>query len=182
MCSAVEGVLSDAALQQPLSEAAVAESISTVQALVAVGCSVSGQLHSAVQCSSGRGRVRVLLACGADPFELDESGLTAMHYAASYCASDEVNAAESDMLLDDNTVPVNVLNIQDLYNAAGRSSKRLVNYIDGNSASTPLHFVARRSTASSVQKLLQLGADATVLDSNERNALHIACEYRCARQ
>jgi ankyrin repeat protein len=181
VCSAVEDVLSDAALlQQPASEAAVAESISTVQALVAVGCSMRGQLHSAVQHCSSRGQVRVLLACGADPFELDESGLTAMHYAASLDTPDEVGAAEDDMLPDDAAVSISVQNIQDLYDAAGSSGKRLVNYMHGSSASTPLHFAARRSAASSVQKLLQLGADATVLDSNERSALHIACECRCA--
>jgi ankyrin repeat protein len=176
--SAVDNMLNDAALQPPVSEAAVAESISTVQALLAAGCDLYTKLHRAVSSTNDRGKVRVLLACGADPSELDEGGLTAVHYAAAFSSYDDgVEEAEDDWLLAD-AVPVNVLNIQDLYDAAREEGDELVNYAGGDNGCTPLHFGA--CCSSSVQKLLQLGADPTVLDEQGRSALHKACEGRCA--
>jgi hypothetical protein len=170
--SAVDDVLNDAALQQqPVSEAAVAESILTVQALVAAGCSLYAKLHRAVSSSRERGKVTVLLACGADPYELDEDSLTAMHNAASFAGFDADELADDDWLLDDSAEPVNVLNIQALYDAAGDEGAELVNCVEGADSSTPLHYGARIS--SSVQKLLQLGADAALLDAKGRSALHM---------
>jgi ankyrin repeat protein len=176
--SAVDDVLNDAALQQqPVSEAAVAESILTVQALVAAGCSLYAKLHRAVSSSRERGKVRVLLTCGADPYELDEDSLTAMHHAAGFAGFDEDDLVDDDWLLDDSAEPVNVLNIQALYDAAGDEGAELVDCVKGADSCTPLHFGARIS--SSVQKLLQLGADATLLDAKGLSALHIACQCRC---
>jgi ankyrin repeat protein len=185
--NAVDFVLHAAELDyyMPVPESVVAETIVTVKALVAAGCSLSGQLHRALETSSDRGKVRVLLAYGADPFEVS-NGFTSMHCAARfhyggpenkglYCSDDDETAAAAAAA----AVPANVLNIQDLYEAAGAAADLLLHSRAGDAQCTPLHCGARRSSTS-VQKLLQLGASVTALDSKGCSALHIACEHRCA--
>jgi ankyrin repeat protein len=169
----LEVVLQDAALWPPQSEAALAESISTVQALLAAGCTLDQQLSRALEYQQGRAAVRVLLACGADPFERNEQGCTAMHAAAAYEACDSDSAA-ADKLAD---VPVNVLNIQDLCAAAGAAAYTLVNSMDYRQ-STPLHFAADQWPAA-VRALLQLGAIVDVGDADGCTALHLACSADC---
>jgi ankyrin repeat protein len=169
----LEVVLQDAALWPLQSEAALAESISTVQALLAAGCTLDQQLSRALEYQQGRAAVRVLLACGADPFERNEQGCTAMHAAAAYEACNSDSAA-ADKLAE---VPVNVLNIQDLCAAAGAAAFTLVNSMDYRQ-STPLHFAADQWPAA-VRALLQFGAIVDVGDADGCTALHLACSADC---
>jgi ankyrin repeat protein len=170
----VEDVLHDDALSPLQSEAALAESISTVQALQAVGCSLKALLHREVNRTEGRAAVRVLLACGADPCERDEHGCTAMQCAAAYDSFDiDGAAAQIDELA---AVPVNVLNIQDLHAAAGADAFMLVNSAN-RERSTPLHSAVHWPVA--VRALLQLGAMVDWIDSDYCTALHLACELPC---
>jgi ankyrin repeat protein len=169
--SLVDYVLHDDALSPLQSEAALAESISTVQALLAVGCSTQAQLCRAVACPESRAAVRVLLACGADPFERDEDGRTAMHCAASYSSYDvDSPAAMADELA---AVPANVLNIQDLHAAAGAAALLLVNSTD-HKAFTALHSAVHWPVA--VRALLQRGAVVDLMNADSCTALHLACK------
>eukprot|EP00953_Heterococcus_sp_UTEX-ZZ885_P016156 9103-Heterococcus_DN1.PRE.1 len=98
-----------------------------------------------------------------------------MHNAAAYCDADASSSEfEADMLA---AVPANVLNIQELYAAAGADASRLVNSVD-HRQSTPLHSAAGGWPVA-VGALLQLGAVVDLGDASEFTALHVACSHSC---
>jgi len=96
--------------------------------------------------------VKMLMDNGADPFDRDNCGRTALHYAV-YSGRTEIMA-----LLTQHTT--DIVHMKD---HAGRTALHHAVFMEANQVLM-------------ISKLLDFGADVNVLDSDRRTALHHAAE------
>jgi ankyrin repeat protein len=175
----VADVLQDADVRACITSGAspdVSEQVLTLQTLQQCGVGITDAEHlntaaaAATQSSASHScaGVRALLACGADPLQLDNRGYTALHAATGRSS---VFKGSSSRASAASTVRVMQLLVahcdehdgfgQELLDATNRDER------------TALHLAA--NNAAIVAALLQLGAEIDAQDSSGFTPLHLAC-------